>query len=302
MSNEEPTLTPSEATVLFADIAGWTSLVSRLGAEAAVKQRDALFASLEHIVRYYSGTVVETIGDELMCLFDAAPRAGRAACEMQRHAERVNRESDEPILLRMGMHTGPVLRNRGIAGDTVNVAARVVAVTGPERILLTHAAAECIGQAFCGMLRQWRSEAFKGKEQRFELLELQWREDESDSTTIGTARTWDSAGTKRLLLECQGKLCILESGKKPVTFGRGPHNDLVVHDPRAFVSGTHGKIEITGGQMILTDTSRNGIYISFTEGQYFLIEKVVALRGSGRMTLGRPPHDTEAIIADFSIE
>ena len=101
---------------------------------------------------------------------------------------------------------------------------------------------------------------------------------------------------------CQDKECVLERGGKPLTFGRSAHNELVIDDKLAYVSGSHGKIELNGAGMVLTDNSRNGIYISFGGGRFFMVEKTVVLRGSGRMTLGRAPDDPGAIIADFELE
>ena len=54
--------------------------------------------------------------------------------------------------------------------------------------------------------------------------------------------------------------------------------------------------------MVLTDNSRNGIHIAFGNGRFFLVEKTLVLRGSGRMTLGRAPDDPGAVIAEFELE
>jgi len=51
---------------------------------------------------------------------------------------------------------------------------------------------------------------------------------------------------------------VLEPGGKPIKFGRGEANDLVIHDPSAFVSSSHGQIEFRGRAVEVVDTSRNG--------------------------------------------
>jgi len=278
----------SVPAVLFADVAGWTDLTSRVGDRAALSLRDALFGPLKEIIRKHKGWLVKTIGDELMCLFESAQEAARAAREMQLHAERANRGASEPLPLRIGMHAGQVvMKDDDIEGNTVNVAARVAAASKPERILMTRATAERLNEDFSQLLRQWRSEAFKGKAETFELFELNWRQEPEERTIVSRASGNHAARFSRLTLRCQGNVGILEPGGKALTFGRSRHNTLIVGDPGNYVSGSHGRIEIRGGSALLTDNSRNGIFISFGHGQYFLVDKPLVLRGSGSMALGR---------------
>jgi hypothetical protein len=223
---------------------------------------------------------------------------------MQLHAERANSVASEPLPLRIGMHAGQVVvKDNDIEGNTVNVAARVAAASKPERILMTRAAAERLNEDFSELLRQWRNEAFKGKTETFELFELNWRQEPEERTIV--SRTSENAGNrlfKRLTLRCQGKVCVLQADGKAVTFGRSRHNTLSIADPGHFVSGNHGKIEIRGGSVVLTDNSRNGIFVSFGQGRYFLVDKLLVLRNSGRMALGRAPDESGTVIVEFELE
>ncbi len=297
-------ITPAVPAVLFADVSGWTDLTSRVGDQAALTLRDKLFRPLKKIVQKHHGWVVKTLGDGLMCMFKSPQDAARAARDMQRHAERANRNAKEPLPLRMGIHAGQVVvKNNDIEGNTVNVAARVTAASKPERILLTRTAAELLKEDMSELVRMWRNEVLKGKEETFELYELNWRVEGDGVGTIFSRPTGNTATLfKRLTLRCQGKVCVLESGSPPLTFGRSAHNRLVIEDSQIFVSGSHGKIEIIGGTMVLTDNSRNGIFIAFGEGQFFLVDRTVFLRGSGRMSLGRSPSIPDAILAEFELE
>lgn len=296
-------ITQPVPAVMFADVSGWTDLTSRVGDQAALALRDKLFKPLKKIIEKHRGWVVKTLGDGLMCMFKSAQEAARAAREIQRHAERANRHAKEPLSLRIGIHAGEVVvKSNDIDGNTVNIAARVTAASKPERILMTRVAAELLKEDMADLLRIWRTEVLKGKEETFELFELNWRK-EAAVGTIAVRATGDRAGQfKRLTLRCQGKVCVLQSGGKPLTFGRSSHNGLVIEDPHTFVSGSHGKIEILGGSMVLTDNSRNGILIAFGQGQYFMVDQMVVLRGSGRMILGRAPTDPNAVIAEFELE
>jgi class 3 adenylate cyclase len=295
--------TPPVPAVLFADVSGWTDLTSRIGDQGALDLRDSLFIPLKDIVRKNGGWVVKTMGDGLMCKFDSPQDAALAACEMQRHAELVNRDAEEPLPLHIGIHAGQVVvKDDDIEGNTVNIAARVTAVSKPERILMTRVASERLNDDMSGLLRTWRSEVLKGKEETFDLFELNWREAGGPGTIISRLIGERTSAFKRLTLRCQGKVCVLEPGGKPLTFGRSRHNGLVIDDPLTYVSGSHGRIEIRGGAMLLTDNSRNGIFIAFGAGQYFLVDKMVVLRGSGRMSLGRSPEDPDAVLAEFELE
>ena len=296
-------VSPPMPAVLFADVSGWTDLTSRVGDQAALALRDKLFKPLKKIVQKHSGWVVKSLGDGLLCMFKSPQDAARAAQEMQRHAERANRNAKEPLSLHMGMHAGEVVvKDNDIDGNTVNVAARVTAASKPERILMTRAAAELLKEDMSDLLRTWRIESLRGKEEAFDLFELNWRKETAVGTIISRPAESRTTQYKRLTLRCQGKECVLEAGGKPLTFGRSAHNTLVINDPNIYVSGSHGKIEIIGGVMVLSDNSRNGILIAFGEGQFFLVDKTVVLRSSGRMILGRSPNDPNAILAQFELE
>jgi len=295
--------TPPVPAVLFADVSGWTDLTSRVGDQAALTLRDSLFSPLRDIVQKNRGWVVKSMGDGLMCKFDSPQDAALAACEMQRHAEIANRDAEEPLPLHIGIHAGQVVVKDGdIEGNTVNIAARVTAVSKPERILMTRVASERLNDDMSGLLRTWRSEVLKGKEETYDLFELNWREAGGPGTIITRASEDRTSAFKRLTLRCQGKVCVLEAGGKPLTFGRSRHNGLVIEDPLTSVSGSHGRIEIRGGAMLLIDHSRNGIFIAFGTGQFFLVDRMVVLRGSGRMALGRSPKDPDVVFAEFELE
>src|SRR5262245_14914468 len=103
-------VSPPVPAVLFADVSGWTDLTSRVGDEEALALRDKLFGPLRKIVQKHRGWVVKTLGDGLMCMFKSPQDGARAARDMQRHAERANRNAKEPLSLRVGLHAGEVVQ------------------------------------------------------------------------------------------------------------------------------------------------------------------------------------------------
>ena len=68
---------------MFADIAGSTKLYDTLGDQAARAKVAASIDTMSEITTQNSGTVIKTIGDEVMCTFPTAEDAGTAAWEMQ---------------------------------------------------------------------------------------------------------------------------------------------------------------------------------------------------------------------------
>lgn len=126
-------------TVLFADIAGFTSIASRLPAAEVIELLGRLFGRFDELVAARRLEKIKTIGDAYMVagglfepLDDQAVRAvdlGLAMLEVAREEASIA----GGIRLRVGVHSGPVIGGvigRGksafdIWGDTVNVASRL---------------------------------------------------------------------------------------------------------------------------------------------------------------------------------
>lgn len=85
-----------EATVLFADIRGFTRLIERTPPAVVIRLLDEYFEAMVGIVFHHEGTVEQLIGDEIVALFGvhegedgAADRAVQAALEMAAAVERL---------------------------------------------------------------------------------------------------------------------------------------------------------------------------------------------------------------------
>jgi class 3 adenylate cyclase/tetratricopeptide (TPR) repeat protein len=142
-----------QVSVLFTDMAGYTTMSEKLDAEEVYSLMDQVYEILIHKVTEYGGTVNEFTGDGVMGLFgapialeDAPQRAIRASLAIHREIvqfnERMGREkaSHIPLRMRAGIHTGPVvvgtvgndLRVTFTAiGDTVNLASRMETLAEP---------------------------------------------------------------------------------------------------------------------------------------------------------------------------
>lgn len=157
-------------TVMFTDIAGFTGMSERLSAGEVAGVLNHHFALLNHGVEHEGGTVDKYIGDSMMAFWGAPEdqedhaargcRAVRAIAEAVRADNLERRErGDEPLRLRIGVHTGPVIAgtigapgrvNYTLVGDTVNVANRIEQLgkdVAPEDDVVVLASGETIAAA-----------------------------------------------------------------------------------------------------------------------------------------------------------
>jgi adenylate cyclase len=137
-----------DVTMLFTDIAGFTTLTEQLGAEQVTSILNLHFSRVTAIIKRHRGTVNRFIGDAVMAMWGAplddpeqARHACEAACEMQQDMERLREELAArglpAIWMRVGIHScSAIVGNLGSAerfdytaiGDGVNLAARLEGV------------------------------------------------------------------------------------------------------------------------------------------------------------------------------
>jgi class 3 adenylate cyclase len=144
-----------QVTVMFCDMVGFTSMVENFGSEKAYSIMDKVYEILIHKVHDFEGTVNEMTGDGIMALFgapialeDAPQRALRSALAIHHEITKFNgqREGPDPIKMRIGVHTGPVVvgtlgNNLRVefkaVGDTVNLASRMEGLAEPGTTFVT---------------------------------------------------------------------------------------------------------------------------------------------------------------------
>jgi class 3 adenylate cyclase len=129
-----------EATVLFADIVDFTVRSQRMAPRQVVQVLDELFSAFDQLARRQGLEKIKTIGDAYMVaggLPDPRPDHAEAVAEMALAIrEEVARRSDpsgEPLAVRIGIDTGPVVAGvigtsrfiYDLWGDTVNTASRM---------------------------------------------------------------------------------------------------------------------------------------------------------------------------------
>jgi adenylate cyclase len=151
-----------EATVLFADLRGFTAIAESLAPEATVELLNGFFEVMVEEVFAEAGVLDKYLGDGLMALFgvpvpaaDAGAGAAlRCAARMQSRIAEISREREgrgaPPLAMGVGIDTGPVVvgamgcerrLDYTAVGDPVNVAARLCAAAAPGEILCGRATA-----------------------------------------------------------------------------------------------------------------------------------------------------------------
>ena len=144
----------SEASVLFADVVGFTSLSARLESRQVVSMLNELFSRFDRIVARHDLEKIKTIGDCYMAaggIPRAAPehlaRIAEAALQMLDEATQVRAPNGSKLTLRIGVHVGPVCAGVigetkfifDVWGDTVNMASRMESHGAPGHIQVTEA-------------------------------------------------------------------------------------------------------------------------------------------------------------------
>lgn len=156
-SSGRGTMPPAErdVSVLFADIAGFTSRTENMAPSAVSRLLNSLFSELVEIVFAHEGTLDKFLGDGLMAIFGApndlpghARRAVECAVAMQKRIAKldVREGTKEPMRLRIGINSGMVVAGDigserrveyTVLGNTVNLAARFEAfVAQPGDIII----------------------------------------------------------------------------------------------------------------------------------------------------------------------
>jgi class 3 adenylate cyclase len=129
--------------LLFTDLQGSTALYERIGDMKAFDLVRQHFGYLRECIRHNSGALVKTIGDAVMASFVDPLDALHAALEMQAEIARFNAEAGGDLIgLKVGLHAGACLAvtlndRLDYFGQTVNIAARVQALSGAGEIVIT---------------------------------------------------------------------------------------------------------------------------------------------------------------------
>jgi class 3 adenylate cyclase len=148
------------ATVLFADIVGFTKLSQTVSPAELVRMLDDIFTRFDRLLPAHGLEKIKTIGDAYMAVSgvpdarpDHAPRAADMALAMQDLMEREIGPRHAGLQLRIGLHTGPLVAGvigktrfaYDVWGDTVNTASRMESHGAPGRIQVSRELHDALG-------------------------------------------------------------------------------------------------------------------------------------------------------------
>lgn len=156
-----------EATVMFTDFEGFSSIANRMSPQELVKDLDTVFKAFDKIIDKYNVEKIKTIGDAYMCVGGVRGTDNEqpsdlihAALDMQDYLKVWNKKRNaagKPAFkARIGIHTGPLVAGvvgskkfaYDIWGDTVNVAARLETAGATDKVNISEATFKHVNGTF----------------------------------------------------------------------------------------------------------------------------------------------------------
>lgn len=278
-------------TILFADVVGSTHLYEALGDDAARETVQQCVEIMKEATEQYGGSVIKTMGDEVMSTFPSADDAMNAASQMQKRITSNDSLTTEGthVSIRIGSHYGPVVvEDRDIFGAAVHTANRMTSQAKAGQIITTAVTVEQLSGEWRALVRQIDIAIVRGQSDEVAVFEVLWQPEEATSMlpSIKMESSPDRA-TRKLLLRFGGEEFVAgEGGLKNVTLGRADENDVVVKGK--LISRVHARIECSKNHFTLTDESTNGTFVQREDGEEFYVRRdSTELSGSGIIGLGK---------------
>ena len=188
-----------EATILFSDLVGFTSISEDLTPENLIHLLNEYFSTMTEIILNCKGTVDKYIGDAIMAfwgaplpIIDHAEKACLAALAMKKAIAPLQETWQErglpPLGARLGLHTGQAIVgnvgsrdrfNYTVMGDTVNLASRLEGVNKiyGTSIIVSESTYQKAGTDF--LFRELDLVQVKGRLQPVTIYELLGRQEDT---------------------------------------------------------------------------------------------------------------------------
>jgi len=235
-----------ELAIVFADVVGSTKLYERLG---DLRARDMVGICIEVMraaTEQNHGTVIKTMGDEVMATFPTADDALNAAAQMQKQIvlHPALKVDEQTVAIRIGCNFGPVvLENRDIFGSAVHTANRMTSQAKAGQIITTATMVDQLSSEWRASVRQIDIATLKGRSSEVVLYEVLWQTEDITSMVPAIAITSRERAnkTQRLRLRYQGQEILVQDGRANITMGRAEENDLVVKGN--LISRLHARVE-----------------------------------------------------------
>jgi adenylate cyclase len=277
-----------QRAVLFVDVTDSTKLYESLGDTVALALINGVFERLEKIVARYAGTVVKSLGDGIICVFEDPDNAFRAAVDIQTSVRSAAQETANRLQLKIGFTWGPVILSKGdVYGDTMNVCARLVTLANPEQILTSGPTVEALSPGLRTRCRALFPTRIKGKADEVAVSEVLWRYDPAITEANLVRADFAKAVQTSLKLIYRGNIFIVNRSRPMLQMGRDQTNEIVIVS--LFASRIHARVHTRDGHFMLTDLSSNGTFLMVDDhtGEVHLRREEAVLGGRGWIGLGK---------------
>jgi len=278
----------AQRAVLFVDVTDSTRIYESLGDTVALALINGLFARLEKIVAKYSGSVLKTLGDGMVCVFEDPDNAFRAACEIQTSVHSGSQGARNRLQIKIGFTHGAVILSKGdVFGDTMNLCARLVTLANPDQILTSGQTVEALSPGLRSRCRELFPTRIKGKAEEVPVSDVIWRYDPAVTETNLRRADLAPASPQALKLIYRGNIFIVNRNRPVLQMGRDDSNDIVIVS--LFASRIHARVQARDGHFVLTDLSSNGTFLLVDEhsSEVVLRREEAVLGGRGWIGLGK---------------
>ncbi len=295
-----------ELAILFADVVGSTKLYELLG---DVRARDTVGICIDVMraaTEQNHGTVIKTMGDEVMATFPTSDDALNAAAQMQKciTLHPGLKIPEQSVAIRIGCNYGPVvMENRDVFGSAVHTANRMTSQAKAGQIMTTATMVENLSAEWRASVRQIDIATLKGRSSEVALFEVLWQTEDVTSMVPAIANvSRDGANKiKRLRLRYQGQEVVVDEARANITMGRAEENDLVIKGN--LISRLHARVEVNRSKFMLVDQSTNGTFVLGKEGEEAFVRRdSMQLRGEGLIGLGKAPDSNSSQVVRYTCE
>jgi len=298
-----------ERSVLFADLRGSTALFETLGNAEATSVVTHTVSLIGQAVDECNGTLIKTLGDGLMAVFDS-PRDGvKSAIRMHELLERVVSRGKQhgaspglrALRMQVALARGEVVEMSGDCfGDAVNVAARLLDHAGDNETLITAEVLSGLPNTLKNRFRSLDRIAVRGRAEPVHVHVLdQPNHGDMAATQFGeVVHAVEPDGIRLVWLDLDR---VFDIDSMPIVLGRSVQATYCITDGR--VSRSHARIDWHGGSFSVTDLSYNGTYVRFgSDGEIVSLKRGgCTLHGSGVIGLGSPPVDAASPMVRFEV-
>jgi len=237
------------------------------------------------IARQHQGTVIGTIGDEVMCTFETPEDALVTANQIHSQMQQNKSMKQHHLAMRVGINSGAVLSlSNSVYGDTVNIAARLAQQAKANQSLVSSTTTASIGQDIQSQLRFLGQLSLQGKAGTIGVHELLAPDAEDEITEVTSGKV---VAARSFLMTARYRSRQMRFDPMLVRFllGRGMECDQVIDHPT--VSREHAEFLYRNGHFILRDFSTNGSVVLQRNRTERLHRSSIELRGNGTIYLGR---------------